>query len=50
MITALTLGVLSAMGDGILKHPSPVPYIMGGLGLLGGLSYICLLILSKWVD
>jgi hypothetical protein len=50
MIIASALGVLSAIGDGILKHPSPVPYMMGGVGLVGGASYIFLLILAKWVD
>ena len=50
MVIAIILGIMSAIGDHLLDKPSPIPYMMGGAGLLGGLSYIALLILSKWVD
>jgi hypothetical protein len=50
MIIAIVLGILSALADGHLNTPSPVPYMMGGMGLVGGVSYITLLILSKWVE
>jgi hypothetical protein len=51
LITGFILGVLSGFADATLHtNMTFVPYMAGGLGLFGGLSYITLLILSKWVD
>ena len=50
MIVCILLGILSAFGDSYLHHPNPIPYMTAGTGVLGGLCYILLLILGKWVD
>ena len=50
MITCILLGFMSAIADGFLKNPNPIPYMTAGTSLVGGLCYILLLILGKWVD
>jgi len=51
MITCILLGFMSALGDRFLNTGNPLPsYLMAGTGLFGGLSYLSLLILGKWVD
>ena len=51
MIACILLGFMSALGDRLLGTGNPFPsYLMAGTGLFGGLSYILLLILSKWLD
>ena len=50
MIACILLGFMSAIADGFLKNPNPIPYMTAGTSLVGGLCYILLLILGKWVD
>ena len=50
MILCILLGFMSAIADGFLKSPNPIPYMTAGTGLVGGICYILLLILGKWVD
>ena len=48
MIACILLGFMSAIADGFLKSPNP--YMTAGRSLVGGVCYILLLILGKWVD
>lgn len=52
MILCILFGFLSALGDAFYKpeHANPVPYMTAGAGLIGGVCYILLLLLGRFVD
>ena len=50
MIICILFGFLAALADWRFRTPNPIPYMTAGAGFVGGLAYIILLILGKWVE